>query len=50
MQIDLDRPAEAGDGKVEPDVAVAGQLDAMLADESRHPGALQCVGHSDLGM
>jgi hypothetical protein len=50
VEVDLDRPPEFGDGEIEPDVAVAGKLDAVLANESAYPGVAQGVGDPDLGM
>jgi hypothetical protein len=50
VEVDLDRPAEFRYGEVEPDIAVAGKFDAVLANEPANPGPTQCLGDADFGM
>ena len=47
VQIDLDGPAEFGYREIESSLAVAGQMNAMPADEAENPGASQCVGDTN---
>jgi hypothetical protein len=50
VEVDLDRPAELGNGEVEPGFAVIRELDAVLANEPAHSRMPQSVGDPDLGM
>ena len=50
MEVDLDRPPELRYSEVESDIAVTGEFDSMLANQTANPGSTQGFGHADLGM